>query len=176
MKKLKHLFYTSIFGEWYFLFLLWVEDQRIKKKRNYSLSDNYVPNIIKNDVQMKYEHGVGNIKRKIQDISKKTNKNIIEILENQPNLINLATDEDNYNKEEYIQRLREVYIYKNKDIRNNTDKAKMINKRIKDFDKLKLSKEKRNLSRKIRLAIKEKNTTDLESLNKEWNKKYGKNR
>lgn len=172
IEKVKDFFYTSIFGEFYLNILLWNDDRKLKKKRRQFILVNN-PVILKSSSQMRYDESTTLIKKKIKEISNSESKEDLEnTLKNINNLIKFAEKDHN----ESIKILKDVYVYKDKDIKNDTDKAKMLKIRIKHYDELKKGKEKRNLNRNIRMAAKKGDKIRVEKLMKEWKEKYGRSK
>jgi len=178
--SLKGKFDSSFLGSLYLSFLLWKENRRLEKENkteNLTMPMMHVPQVVKNDALIKYEQGLSNVKRKVLLISRSCSKEDLEkALENTEDLVKMARGQHEEDREEYVESLRKVYVYKDKDIKSDTDKAKMIEQRISDYDKLKKDKEKRELSRAIRAAAKDGKGKKAEKLMEKWKKNHGKSK
>lgn len=166
------IFYKSFLGELYLRFLLWIDSIKLKKrKKNYNITNN--PVVLRDSLKIKYDESVGLIKKKIKELSESNTKEDLEkTLSNLDDLVKFAEKEQN----EMIENLKEVYVYKEKDIKTDTDKAKMLEKRINHYEQLKKGKEKRELNKAIRLATRKGDTGRVEKLTQEWKVKYGKSK
>lgn len=131
-------------------------------------------NIVINIQKIAYREGIGNIKNHVNSIIKaKTPEEYNRVLTEIGDLMEYAkapgTELDILKKNLYNLHIKTG----GKDIKSNKDKAKMINKRIEDFNELKSHKKKRQLLRDIRQA-KVNGDTDLhEKLQKQWREYNG---
>lgn len=153
MNKITKWFYTSQVGAWYFEFLLWLENKKVKKELEYAKhwSNHCKHQIVVNVVQESYEQGIKQLKNKTTSlVEAKTPAEYDRVLKEIKDLLSFT--EHDSSRLERINKLRKVFVYKEKDIRNHTDMAKMIDNRIKDFQVLRLHKERRDLMRTLRKA------------------------
>lgn len=139
-KEIKKYFLTSIFGLWYYSILLWWD--RIKFKQELKNRPSIVTNkIIYNAVKAQYNEGINKVKREVAKLIKSPSKGEYEgILKNINELLDLAKNE----QREEIEALKKVYLYKDKDIKSDTDQAKMVTERINHYKDLHKHIEERN--------------------------------
>lgn len=171
-----YIIYNTVLGKFYLNILFWLENKKMEKDLKNRTYSSHTLSIVKESNKIKYENGVNNIKRNIKKEAESLNNEDLEyvLYKNRDKLIELAQSEEEKDKEEYIKNIRKVYVFKDKDIKNEKDYIKMINKRITHFNELRKNKEKRELSRKIRLSTKNNDKIETEKLLKEWNNLYGK--
>jgi hypothetical protein len=144
--KIKHLFYTSYLGLIYFNILLWWDKKKFDKELARRPS-NIATKIAYNAVKASYNEGISKIKGEVAKLIQSRSKDEYErVLNNINDMLSLAQSE----RKEEIESLKKVYLYKDKDIQNDTDKARMINSRINDYKDLHKHIEKRNKLRKER--------------------------
>jgi hypothetical protein len=167
--KMLKRFYTSWLGNLYFEYLLWQDRKNSIEEFSTDLSTIEI-NITKEN----YEKALKKIKTKVNEklircaTTEEAEKLMIELNE----LLQYATKTQDVEKIKMIETMKLAYVYRDKDIRTDTDKAKMIEKRIGHFKELHCHIEKRKLLRKIRKAEKEKNLELLSKLKEEWAIKY----
>lgn len=172
----------------YLEFLLWLDDFGVGSGSGGGSSDPLglgflgggnaeLTKVVVSMQQLAYREGIGNIKRQINSLVKaKTKEEYDAVLKEVGDLVTLAKV-PNKQLDILKQSMYSVYVKTGgKDVKNDTDKAKMIEQRIDDFKELQEHKLQRELRRKIRQA---KVAGDIElanSLQKEWQEKYGKTR
>ena len=163
----KHLFYTSFIGNWYFNFLLWWD--RIKFEQDLKINYSSKNKVVLSAKQVAYEEGIKTIKQRIGSLVEIKSKDEYEkVLSEVKELISLARYE---NKDaDYLYKL---YVKKDRDIHNNTDKAKMVETRINHYKELQKFNEERELIKQIKKAKKEGDINLSKELEKQWTKKYG---
>lgn len=174
IKAFMRFFYTSRIGGLYFEFLLWLENRRLKREIEYSIPTHVIPQIVKSSIQELYIIGIKRIKSKLVDLTEaKTKEEYKKVLSELKEIISLSVRPDK-NRQKYIDNLKRVYVYKDKDIKNNVDKARMIERRINDYKELHNHILQRNLRREIRKAVKNGDQKTAKKLEKEWIEKYAK--
>lgn len=142
MNKLRKLFYSSWLGNVYFEFLLWLDRKQERKITKEMLN---TPRIVINRQQELYTQGIKKIKKAInQKISFTSKEEYDKVLKETEDLIQFAQNEE---ERQYIEALKNAYVYKDKDIKNDTDMAKMIEIRIGHYNELKRHKERREKAR-----------------------------
>lgn len=171
MNKLINWLYTTWLGNLYFETLLWL-DRRDEKKNLRLLSPKEASQIIKQYSLL--GDGVKEIKDKVNSlIATKTKEEYNKILKEIDNIISLAERQANDPKSQFVNFLKSNVDFSNKDIKNTTDRAKMVNKRINDMYELQEDKLKRQLIREIRKANQEGDKIKLSQLQMEFKEKYG---
>jgi hypothetical protein len=133
----------------YFYYLLWVDSRKAKKH----LKKHPQPVIMYNRVQAQYEEGLKSIKKHINSLVQTNNKEEYDLV--LKNIDNLLLFSRKQSEPEYLKAMEKAWIYKDKDVKSSLDKAKMIEKRIIDFEELKRHKEKREAIRRLRNLKKE---------------------
>lgn len=173
LNKFKKLFYTSILGEYYFRLLLWKEDRKLKKRTKDFVNVSDIKYLITHNInKQNYEQGMSAIKNNINYLLKaKTKEEYQAVLKTIENLIDYSC---NITNQPYMDKLKSVYIYKDKDIKNDTDMARMVQQRINDYSELYRHQDSRRLLRDIRTARKNNNHELVHELEQTWKEKYGK--
>jgi len=142
MNKLKKLFYTSWLGNLYFEYLLW-RDRKIERK--ITVQQLNVPRIVINRQQELYLQGIKKLKKVINEKIVFTSKEEYDkVLKETEDLIQFAENDE---QRDYIEALKKAYVYKDADIKNDTDMAKMIEQRIGHYNELRKHREKREKAR-----------------------------
>jgi hypothetical protein len=147
---IKKLFYTSFLGIIYFNILLWWDKKKFDRELR-NRPSNIAAKIAYNAVKSQYNEGIIRVKGEVAKLVNSRSKVEYErVLANCEELLSLAQNESR----EDIEALKKVYLYKERDIVNDTQKAKMISGRIQDYNELHKHKETRE---KIRQERKNKN-------------------
>ena len=142
MNKLKKLFYTSWLGNLYFEYLLW-RDRKIERK--ITAQQLNVPKIVINRQQELYLQGIKKLKKVVNEKIVFTSKEEYDkVLKETEDLIQFAENDE---QRDYIEALKKAYVYKDADIKNDTDMAKMIEQRIGHYNELRKHREKREKAR-----------------------------
>lgn len=142
MNKLKKLFYTSWLGNLYFEYLLW-RDRKIERK--ITAQQLNVPRIVINRQQELYLQGIKKLKKVVNEKIVFTSKEEYDkVLKETEDLIQFAENDE---QRDYIEALKKAYVYKDADIKNDTDMAKMIEQRIGHYNELRKHREKREKAR-----------------------------
>jgi hypothetical protein len=141
---LTNLFYRSFLGGLYMEVLLFLDRRSDKQRRH--LTPGEVSQIIR-EHSLLYE-GVKVVKRNINSLVTKE-KNLNRVLTEAGDLTLQATDNTS-SKAQVINSIRSSLDFSNKDIKNDTDYAKMLDKRIRDYDELHSHINKRNALREAR--------------------------
>lgn len=166
-------FYRTKLGNWYLGFLLWVdknnEPERVVPKHE-------VNQLMITAQQFAYKEGIRNIKKHVNSLVKaKTKDEYQAVLSQIEDLMRYAKSESE-EKAKLTQALYNAWVFTGgRDIKNPTERAKMIDKRIKDYKELQEHTNKRKLIRQIRQARKEGDEAKAKELEKKWKEKYGKN-
>lgn len=161
-------FYTTWLGNLYFEFLLWY-DRTFNK---HEISDGWNPNATIQRQNSLYTEGILKMKRGINKrLKSRTTEDYRKELPNHANLIALAENELDPVKET----LKKAWVFKGKDIKNDVEMAKMIEKRIDDYKELWHHKKSRELLRAIRKAKVAKDLDLAVKLEKEWRALNGRN-
>jgi hypothetical protein len=166
-------FYTTYVGGLYFEFLLWI-DRRTDRPSKY-LTPKEMAAIVRESSQI--AQGVTLMKRKVNElIQTKSKEEYKKILKEIEDLIPLSEQDENSQSDraKFASILRDIYVKKgDRDIVTSTDKAKMIENRIKDMKELHDHIAKRNLLREIRSARNSGDVSKAAKLEQEFYKSYG---
>lgn len=169
IKYLKRLFYTSIFGRFYFEFLLWL-DRRVAKKETKQYLNNIRIEI--NATREKYEKALCKIKSKVNEEAKESNHH--KVLKVKGDLVSIAEEEEDEFLKKRAEIMKSAIVKKgDKDIKSDTDMAKMVESRINDYKALHKDIAMRQLLRRIRQAEREGDSQLADSLKLELKEKYG---
>ena len=149
MNRLLNWFYSTRLGGYYFGLLLWLD--RIKNTRE-KLAPGAIAQIIRQYSLL--GEGVKAVKRQINSRVQTKNKDgYHEVLKNTEDLMVYAKRDADDPKSKYAEMFQNSPdLKKNIDIETATDKAKMIEGRIKDYQELRKHKEKRAALREARKA------------------------
>lgn len=160
MSKISNWFYGTTVGGWYFELLLWLD-----RKQTRANLKQLTPGEISTVVQQKslIADGVSAIGRKVNKI-----KNL-----NTEDLVPLAAYDTTSSRFQVVETLKSRMDLSNVDIKNDTDKAKMIDKRIQDMNDLQAYTIRRNLVKDIRAARRAGEHARLKELEQEFKQKYG---
>lgn len=154
----------------YLNFLLWWDSNVTSKQNRYI--NPHTQAIVQQAQQMKLAEGVNNIKYNVNKLVKsRTEEEYKRVLDELKDLTELAKD-DNIDKEKMFQALRKAYDFSNKDIKSQTDKAKMVKKRVSDYNELKRHKLSRELIRKARAERQKGNFEKAQEIEEEWRKNF----
>lgn len=166
--KVINWFYTTWLSNLYFKLLLWLDRKNDKKY----LSPKEVSQIIREYSLL--DEGVKEMKTRINLlVVSKTKEDYNRILKELEDMIPLAEKIEGNSKYEYIKNLKSKMDFSNVDIKNDTDRARMIERRIEDMKELQDDLNKRKLLRDLREAEKEGNTETINKLKEELKEKYG---
>jgi hypothetical protein len=147
VNKLINWFYTTWLGNLYFELLLWLDRRNEKKQLRY-LTPKEMAQIVRQYSLL--GEGVKEVKSKVNTlIASRTKEEYDKVLKEIDDMVTLAEREANDPKAQFASFLKSNMDFSNSDIKNTTDRAKMINKRIDDMKELHKDIEKR---RKLRLA------------------------
>lgn len=173
-KLLKNKFYNSRIGGLYLEFLLWWDYKFGKDAPFRAAPDFTVAQIVRNAQILAYARGIRKLKNKINDLAFTKDKEEYEkILAEVKNLVALAEETDP-SKIKRAKLLDSMYVYKGgKDIKNDTEKAKMIQQRIRDFKELQKHKVSRAMLKDMRRLRKEGKDQEADELQKQWSTEYG---
>ncbi len=166
LNKIKKYFYSSFLGDWYFSFLLWLDKINNKDKIPLDLTTT---KIVIQAEKMAYARGIKKIKTKIKELT--ACKNIEEqekVLQELQDLMVLA-EETGDSKKRRQEVLKAMYVRNGHDLKNDTEKAKMMRDRIEDMKKYREAKEFRDLTRALRKARQENDKDLIEELEEKWN-------
>lgn len=169
--KIAHFFYTSWLGNFYFEILLYL-DRRSSKTY---LTNKEVAQIVRQYSLL--GEGVKQVKSKINDLLQTKNaEDYHNVLSQIENMVSLAERKADDPKAQLAKVLRQMYVKKGtKDINSDLDKAKMIDKKIKDTYELHDHIQQRQILRQIRKAKQEGDTQLAAKLEKEWANKNVRN-
>lgn len=164
--KIIRMFYTSYLGNLYFNFLIWWDYYKSKRKPiGYSSSAH---RIVISATKAAYEQGLRQVKTKVVQAAQAVDGNYDKALHQIGDVIQLS--EKDHKPE--IEILKKMHVKNGQDVKNDTDKAKMIDQRIQDYKELHRFKEERLILRQIRKAKTEGNLELADKLTKEWQDKY----
>ena len=150
MNKFLNWFYCTTVGGLYFDFLLWLDRIKFKRDNKKYYINPATKNIVLEAQKLKMMQGISTIKRKVNTLIKSKTKEEYEAnLEELKDLTALA-DDANPELKKMKEALYEVWVFKGKDIKTNTDKAKMVDRRIQHYKELHEHKRKREEIRKKR--------------------------
>ena len=155
MNRFLTWFYCTTVGGLYFDFLLWVDRVKFRRENKKKYLNPATKNIVMQMQKIKIAQGVGNIKRKVGELTASSTKEEYEkVLDELKELMPLA--EDNRPELKKMKKaLYEVWVFKGgKDIRSTTDRAKMVDRRIQHYKELHEHKIKREEIRKQRKKCK----------------------
>jgi hypothetical protein len=152
-KVINYLYRTKL-GEWYLLFLMWLEDLQMKRARkNFRLTKAKATATIKQELLVE---GVRQIKCKINaQLVNRTEEEYEQILSKLEELGHMAV---HYEDEQYIKmidNMKRAFVYQGRDIKTEEDKALMIEKRIRDYQQLQNHVERRKKLREARKTTSE---------------------
>lgn len=168
--KILYWFYSTWLGGKYLEFLLWKDGQNEKVEMTNSKQVN---EIVIQAQQLLYKEGIANIKKKVNSIvNSGTKEEYDQKLKGLEDLMPLAERDDEKLKQ-VKQALFQAYVVKDKDIKNSTDFAKMIDQKIEDTKKLWAHKEKRDILRKIRKLKTSGEMEQAAQLEQEFFNRYG---
>ena len=171
MSRILNWFYTTWLGNVYFDLLLWI-DRRNEKKRIRYLTPKEMAQIVRQYSLL--GEGVKEVKHKVNTlISSKTKDEYDKVLKEIDDMVTLAERAANDPKAQFASFLKSNMDFSNSDIKNTTDRAKMVDKRIKDMYELQDDKLKRQLLREIRKATQAGDQDKVVQLQTEFNNKYG---
>lgn len=146
MNKILSWFYTTWLGNLYFEVLLWNDRRKSKTDVRY-LTPKEISTIVRQYSLL--GEGVTEVKRSINRIvQSKTKEEYDAILKEIEDLTVLAEGDPDSPKAKFAETLRSMGSFsKLKDIENDTDRAKMLERRINDMKELQAHREKRNALR-----------------------------
>ena len=171
MNRIINWFYTTWLGNLYFDFLLWL-DRRNERNNIRYLTPKEMAQIVRQYSLL--GEGVKEVKQKVNTlISSKTKDEYDKILKEIDDMVTLAEREANDPKAQFATFLKSNMDFSNSDIKTTTDRAKMVDKRIKDMYELQDDKLKRQLLRDIRKANEAGDQNKVVQLQTEFNTKYG---
>jgi hypothetical protein len=171
MNKLLNWFYTTWLGNVYFDLLLWLDRRKDRKQLQY-MTPKEIAQVVRQYSML--GEGVKEIKSKVNVlVGSKTKEEYDKTLKELDNLVCLAQREESSPQAQYTNILKSGMDFSNSDIKNQTDRAKMVEKRIGDMYELQADKQRRSVIRQIRQAHKQGNTELAIKLQKEWDSKYG---
>lgn len=148
---MKNFFYRSIFGRIYLEFLLFWDN--IKPRKRTQLTPGEVSQIIRQYSLL--GEGVKTLKRNINSMmAVKSKEEYHKVLTETEDLALKAQLSDSDPKAKIVNELKSKMDFSTKDIKTDTDYAKMLNQRINDYQNLHAHIAKRNA---IREARKQKN-------------------
>lgn len=142
-------FLNSKLGEWYLLFLMWLEERKLtKQRRNFK---HIKPGMVIVKKQELLIEGVKQIKQRINSIVKiKTKEEYDAILQSIQDLSQFANCELNSQHANQINALHRAWVYQHCDIKSELDRMLMVEKRIKDYAQLHKHIEQRQKLRQAR--------------------------
>jgi len=139
-------FYSSFLGRWYLEFLLLWDRLNTKRER---LTPGEISQIIREYSLI--GEGVKIMKRNINStISAKNKEEYHKVLTEVSDLASKAENDPNSSKYKAIESLKSKMDFSNKDVKNDTEYAHMIDRRIKDYEDLHTHIAKRNALREAR--------------------------
>lgn len=159
MSKIGNWFYGTSIGGLYFEFLLWLDRKHSDVKQ---LTPGEISTIVKQKNLI--EDGVNAISKKVSTIN---------TLSRGYDLVPLAAYDKGSNRFKTVESLKSRMDLSNVDIKTDTDKAKMIDKRINDMYELQVHRERRELVKSITIARRAGEVKKLEELKQEYIRKYG---
>lgn len=143
-------------------------DKEINENINIYFNNSYTDFLLE-DKEQKYHNGSLLIRQKVKEKVDQGLSHEEAWKSFGDELLTLSTGQD----DKRVELLKNIYVYKDTDIKSEADKIKMIDKRIADYKRLHNHKAKRELSRKIREAELNGDVKLADQLFKEWNEKYG---
>lgn len=168
LAKIKKFLYSSWLGGLYFDFLLWIDRKKFEKERYYEKAADH--RIVYNATKAAYTEGLKRVKDKVRNNIKAGAVGDNErFMEETGELLHLAKNEHTSAHAETLK----LFIKKDKDIKNPTDMARMVDQRINDYYELQRFNEERALIKAIKKAKKENNLDLANQLEKQWSEKYG---
>ncbi len=171
MNRLIDWFYTTRLGGWYFDFLLWYDRRKERKQIRY-LTPKEIAQVVRQYSLI--GEGVKEVKSKVHTlVQSRTKEEYEKTLSEINDMVLLAERPKDGPQSEVTNFLKSNMDFSNSDIKNTTDRAKMIEKRIGDTYELQEDKLKRAALRAIRTANKQGNTELASKLQEEWMNKYG---
>lgn len=169
--KIFNWFYSTWFGDLYFRFLLWKDEQEQKNSIRY-LTPKEMAQVIRQYSIL--GEGVKEMKIKVNSlICSKNKEEYDKVLKQIEDMVTLAERDNNDPKAQFANFLRSKMDLSNSDIKTTTDRAKMVNKRINDMYELQDDKLKRKLLRDIRKAEQSNDEKLVEELKTKFKEKYG---
>ncbi len=149
INKLVNWFYTTWVGNLYFEFLLWRDRQNDRASLRY-LTPKEIQQIVRQYSIL--GEGVKEVKGKVNKlVESRTKDEYDKVLREIEDMVSLAERDTNDPKAQFTTFLRSKMDLTPTDIKNVTDRAKMVDRRIKDMKELQEHKVKRD---KLRLARK----------------------
>lgn len=171
MNRIINWFYTTWLGNLYFELLLWLDRRNERKNLRY-LTPKEMAQIVRQYSLL--GEGVKEVKHKVNTlISSRTKEEYDKVLKEIDDMVTLAERQANDPKAQFATFLKSNMDFSNSDIKNTTDRAKMVDKRIKDMYELQADKVKRQKLRDIRQAQKEGNIELVKILKQEFEENYG---
>lgn len=169
LNRIKQWFWGTWLGGKYLEFLLWLDDQNESQP---VISHKEVQQIVIQAQQMLYTEGIRNIKKKVNGIvTARTKEEYDAKLKELEDLMPLAEGEKG-ELSKLKSALLAAHVRHGKDIKTDSDHARMINKRIGDYQELREANEKRRLIRDIRRHRKLGNDSVADQLEQEFKKRY----
>lgn len=169
MNNILRWFYSSKIGGLYFEFLLWL-DRKTSKPRY--MTPGAIAQVVRES--HKISEGIKQVKNKVNALTQtRTKDEYNKVLGELEDLMQLAEYDKNSDRAAFIALLKSMDNGKIVDVETNTEKAKMIERRINDHKELWAHKEKRDLIRKIRQAKSSGDINLVKKLGKEFEEKYG---
>ncbi len=170
MKKLISWFYTTKLGQW------WLEKQALKKHKELEATLNGLTvkenvSLYFDSTQHKYQEGISNVKRKINDEVKIKNFENYNLSLKNKELIELAKDET-VEQANFRRMMEKIFVHKDVDVKDQVEKFEMIEKRIDDFYELQRYNEERQLLKNIRSAKRKGDLQLAERLTNDWKQKF----
>lgn len=170
-RKILDRFYGTFLGGFYLEFLLWLDGTRSEQKY---LTQKEVAQIIRES--SKLAEGTLAVKQKVNGLLSARTKAEYELkLSEIEDLLPLSTyDDANSSRARYVQFLQSIGDRtKIVDVENATDRAIMIDRKIKAVYELQAYNEKRNMAKAIKRAISEGDTQEANRLKEELKRLYG---
>lgn len=171
MNRIVDWFYTTWLGGLYFELLLWLDRRNDRKQLRY-LTPKEMAQIVRQYSLL--GEGVKEVKHKVNTlISSRTKDEYDKVLKEIDDMVTLAERDANHPTAQFNEFLKSKMDFSNSDIKNTTDRAKMVSKRINDMYELQDDKVKRQLLREIRKATQSGDQDKVAQLQMEFNNKYG---
>lgn len=175
--ELVNWYYSTALGGLHLEFLLWWDQKN--EKPSY-LSYREAQQIIRQYSLL--DRGVTEVKQKVNSLVRARSKEEYHSkLSEISNLVDLAQRDPNSAEGKFAELLKQTVVRKNslgqeQDVITATDRARMINTKIKAVQELQEHKIMREMLRKIRNLRTEGNNETADLLFKEWQEKYGKSK
>lgn len=176
--KLTNWYYSTALGGRHLEFLLWLDSKR-DTRTNY-LSYREAQQIIRQYSLV--DRGVTEMKSKVNALIRaRTKEEYHAKLSEFDNLIDLAERDPDSAEGKFAALLKQTVVRKNslgqeQDVMTATDRARMIDTKIKAVQELQQHKAMRDMLRSIRNLRTEGRNEEADLLFKEWQEKYGKNK